>query len=265
MWRGLLLTAGIMLSGCAAQQEVEAEQVEAISPVAAEPVNPINPGGAVADDPRDPFEPVNRASWVLNYDVLEPYAVRPVVHAYADYVPETAKTGIQNMMLNLEEPASLVNHLITGDLPGAGTNLARFTLNSTVGVLGFFDVADNLELAPRPKDFSQVMGQMGITDGPYLMIPFMGPTTLRQLSGNVVDSLYFPYDVMTTGMRVGKTVAMAVYTRSQLIDQEPVIDNSLDPYGLVKDLYLQSQAAKVGKEVPSEEEDLSEFMDEIDG
>ncbi|WP_116474016.1 MlaA family lipoprotein [Zobellella maritima] len=261
MWRGLLLTAGIMLSGCAAQQEVEGEQAGESSATSG-----VNYGPAVADDPRDPFEPVNRASWVLNYDILEPYAVRPVVHAYADYVPEPAKTGVQNMMLNLEEPASMVNHLITGDLPGAGTNLARFTLNSTVGVLGFFDVADNIELMPAPKDFSQVMGQIGITDGPYLMIPVLGPTTLRQLSGDVVDTLYFPYDLMTFAMRAGKFVAMGLYDRSQVIDQEPVIDNSLDPYGLVKDFYLQYQAAKIGKEIPAgDEEDLSEFMDEIDG
>jgi phospholipid-binding lipoprotein MlaA len=261
MWRVLILTAGVALTGCAAHQGVEQPRVN-------DPFSSSKPADyaiARADDPRDPFEPVNRTTWVLNYDILEPYAVRPVVHAYADYVADPLKEGVQNMMLNLEEPASFVNHLITGDLPGAGTNLARFGVNSTVGVLGFFDVAEKISLPARPKDFSQVMGGLGIEDGPYLMLPFAGPYTLRQLSGDVVDSLYFPYDAMTLAMRAGKWALMGLYSRSQLIEREAIIDNSLDPYGLTKDFYLQYQATKVGREAEMSDEDLSDFMDEIDG
>ncbi|PSJ46230.1 hypothetical protein C7H85_06190 [Zobellella endophytica] len=263
MWRVLMLSAGLMMSGCAAHQGVEQPRVN--DPFSS--AKPADYARATANDPRDPFEPVNRAAWVINYDLLEPYAVRPVVHGYADYVADPLKEGVQNMMLNLEEPASFVNHLVSGDIPGAGTNLARFGLNSTVGVLGFFDVAEKVSLPPRPKDFSQVMGGLGIEDGPYLMVPLMGPTTLRQLSGDVVDSLYFPYDVMTFAMRAGKWALMGLYDRSQLIERESIIDNSLDPYGLTKDFYLQYQATKVGREAGavSDDEDLSDFMDEIDG
>ncbi|WP_375057659.1 VacJ family lipoprotein [Zobellella sp. DQSA1] len=261
MWRVLILTAGATLTGCAVHQG--GDQPRASDPFSSD--KPADYAKSTANDPRDPFEPVNRASWVLNYDILEPYAVRPVVHTYADYVADPLKEGVQNMMLNLEEPASFVNHLVSGDIPGAGTNLARFGLNSTVGVLGFFDVAEKLSLTSRPKDFSQVMGQIGVGDGPYLMVPFMGPTTLRQLSGDVVDSLYFPYDVMTIAMRAGKWVLMGLYDRSQLIDQEAIIDNALDPYGLTKDFYLQYQASRVGREVGAmADDDLSDFMDEID-
>lgn len=262
MWQRMLIpAAGLFLTGCAAHQGVDV-------PPNQDPFTTTKPADyarATAADPRDPFEPVNRAAWIINYDVLEPYAVRPVVHAYADYVADPLKDGVQNMMLNLEEPASFVNHLITGDLPGAGTNLARFGVNSTVGVLGFFDVAEKMSLPAKTKDFSQVMGQIGISDGPYLMVPFAGPYTLRQLSGDVVDSLYFPYDVMSLAMRAGKWALMGLYDRSQLIDREAIIDNALDPYGLTKDFYLQYQATKVGREAERPDEDLSDFMDEIDG
>ncbi|AEY02390.1 VacJ-like lipoprotein [Oceanimonas sp. GK1] len=263
MWHRVLMpAAGILLTGCAAHQGVKQERVN-------DPFSPAIPADyakSTAADARDPFEPVNRASWVINYDVAEPYVVRPAAHAYADYVPRPVRVGIQNVVLNLEEPASFVNHLVTGDFPGAGNNLVRFGVNSTVGVLGYFDVASKFSFEPGSKDFSQVLGQMGINDGPYLMIPLYGPTTLRQLSGDMVDSLYFPYDVMTLAMRTGKWVMDGLYQRSELIDREAIIDNSLDPYGLTKDLYLQYQDAKVGKEFePASDEELDAFMDEIDG
>ncbi|WP_417614566.1 VacJ family lipoprotein [Oceanisphaera sp.] len=262
MWRVLIVAAGVALTGCSAHQGVDV-------PPSNDPFSsqvPADFGRATADDPRDPFEPVNRGAWVINYDVLEPYVVRPAAHAYADYVAEPVRDGLQNVVLNLEEPASFVNHLITGDIPGAGTNLARFGVNSTVGVLGYFDVAEKMSLPRRSKDFSQVLGQLGIGDGPYLMVPVLGPTTLRQLSGDMVDSLYFPYDVMSFAMRTGKWALDGLYQRSELIEREPIIDNALDPYGLTKDLYLQYQDTKIGKEFePASSEELDAFMDEIDG
>jgi phospholipid-binding lipoprotein MlaA len=262
MWRILIMTAGIALTGCAAHEGVEVPRTN-------DPFSPAIPaeyGRATANDARDPFEPVNRASWVINYDVLDPYVVRPAAHAYADYVAKPVRDGLQNVVLNLEEPASFVNHLVTGDFPGAGTNLVRFGVNSTVGVLGYFDVAEKMTLSRRSKDFSQVLGQMGVGNGPYLMIPALGPTTLRQLSGDMVDSLYFPYDVMSLALRTGKWVLDGLYQRSELIEREAIIDNALDPYGLTKDLYLQYQDTKIGKEFePASDEELEAFMDEIDG
>ena len=226
---------------------------------------PIDGATSVPDDARDPFEPVNRAAWVINYDVLDPYAVRPVAHAYADYVPVSVREGVQNVVLNLEEPASFVNHVITGDAKGAGTNLVRFGVNSTVGLLGFFDVAEKMTLSRQAKEFNQVLGEMGVGNGAFLMIPLYGPTTVRQLSGDVVDGLYFPYDIMSFAMRVGKWALNGLYERSELIDREPIIDNALDPYGLTKDFYLQYQDAKIGKDAAANgDDDLAGFMDEID-
>ena len=262
MWRILIVAAGVALTGCSTHEGVDV-------PPSHDPFSsqvPASFGKSTAADARDPFEPVNRGAWVINYDVLEPYVVRPAAHAYAGYVAEPVRDGLQNVVLNLEEPASFVNHLITGDMTGAGTNLVRFGVNSTVGVLGYFDVAEKMTLSRRSRDFSQVLGRMGIGNGPFLMIPLYGPTTLRQLSGDVVDGLYFPYDVMSFAMRAGKFAMNGLYQRTELIDREPIIDNALDPYGLTKDLYLQFQDAKIGKEsAPESDEGLSDFMDEIDG
>ena len=237
-------------------------------PVAKDEFNDYKPqygARSTPNDARDPFEPVNRASWFINYEVLDPYAVRPVAHAYADYVPVAVREGVQNVVLNLDEPASFVNHVITGDAKGAGTNLVRFGVNSTVGLLGFFDVAEKMTLSRQAKEFNQVLGEMGVGNGPFLMVPLYGPTTLRELSGDVVDTLYFPYDVMTFAMRAGKWALNGLYERSELIEREPIIDNALDPYGLTKDLYLQYQDAKIGKDGAADaNDDLSEFMDEID-
>ncbi|MGO4998546.1 MlaA family lipoprotein [Oceanisphaera sp. W20_SRM_FM3] len=285
MWQKTLVITSLLLAGCAAQpqdqvaaqESISAQDHQQTSTKAQEPAKPVAKGDAfndykpqdgarsTANDARDPFEPVNRAAWFINYDVLDPYAVRPVAHAYADYVAVPIREGVQNVVLNLEEPASFVNHVITGDAVGAGTNLVRFGVNSTLGLLGFFDVAEKMTLASKPKDFSQVLGQMGVGNGPFLMVPLYGPTTLRQLSGDVVDGLYFPYDAMTVAMRAGKWALNGLYERSELIDREPIIDNALDPYGLTKDFYLQYQDAKIGKEAAADaDDDLSEFMDEID-
>lgn len=262
MWRILVVVASLGLVGCSAHQGVDVER--STDPFTTQV--PADFAKSTADDIRDPFEPVNRGAWVINYDVFDPFVARPVSHAYADYVSEPVRDGFQNVVLNLEEPASFVNHLITGDFVGAGTNLVRFGVNSTVGVLGFFDVAEKMTLSRRAKDFSQVLGQMGVGDGPYLMVPLYGPATLRELSGDVVDGLYFPYDAMSFAMRAGKSAMNGLYQRTELIERESIVDNSLDPYGLTKDLYLQYQDAKIGKESADEsDEGLADFMDEIDG
>ncbi|ART79700.1 MlaA family lipoprotein [Oceanisphaera avium] len=276
MWQKTLLLASLLLVGCASPNanhsdtqsgQLNAQQRE-FQQQLHDPFSetqPIDRAYSAAADARDPFEPVNRAAWVVNYDVLDPYLVRPAAHAYADYVAVPIREGVQNVVLNLEEPASFVNHLLTGDMVGAGTNLVRFGINSTVGILGFFDVAEKMTLSRRSKDFSQVLGQLGVGNGPFLMVPLYGPTTLRELSGDFVDTLYFPYDLMTFAMRAGKFALNGLYERSELIEREPIIDNALDPYGLTKDLYLQYQDAKVGKVSTAEDDDLSDFMDEIDG
>ena len=211
--------------------------------------------------------------WAVNYDVLEPYVARPVVHGYARYVPQGMKDGIENLVENFNEPSSMVNHLITGDLKGAGVNLGRFTLNTTVGLLGIFDVAKHAGLERDKLEMDTVLGKADIGEGAYLMVPVYGPTTTRKLVGDTVDTIYFPYALLTLPLRVVHWALDGLGSRSKLIDQERIIDNSLDPYALTKDFYLQYNQSKVTgkkaelKEMKPEQSDdanLDQYMDEID-
>ncbi|MGK4475868.1 MlaA family lipoprotein [Aeromonas molluscorum] len=231
---------------------------------------------STANDPKDPFQGANRAMWAVNFDVLEPYVARPVIHSYADYVPDSVKEGIDNFVNNFDEPSSMVNHLISGDLPGAGTNLGRFTLNTTLGLLGIFDVAKHVGLERNMLEMSTLIGRADIGEGGYLMFPVYGPTTTRDLIGDTIDTLYFPYALLTFPMKVVHWALDGVGTRSKLIDQERVVDNSLDPYAFTKGLYLQYDQSKIeGRNVPfgdgarpqtgrQDEGNLDEYLDEID-
>ncbi|USV58724.1 MlaA family lipoprotein [Aeromonas encheleia] len=227
---------------------------------------------STASDPRDPFQGANRAMWAVNYDVLEPYVARPVVHGYARYVPQGMKDGIDNLVENFDEPSSMVNHLITGDLKGAGTNLGRFTLNTTIGLLGIFDVAKHAGLERNMLEMDTVLGRADIGDGAYIMMPVYGPTTTREFVGDTIDTLYFPYALLTFPLRVVHWALDGLGTRAKLIDQERIIDNALDPYALTKDFYLQYNDGKVTgrqpelKQQKKQEDDsnLDEYLDEID-
>lgn len=234
---------------------------------------PSRPGAtSTASDGRDPFQGANRAMWAVNYDVLEPYVARPVVHGYARYIPQGMKDGIENLVENFNEPSSMVNHLITGDLKGAGTNLGRFTLNTTVGLLGIFDVARHAGLERNMLEMDTVLGKADIGDGAYIMVPVYGPTTTRELVGDTIDTVYFPYALLTFPLRVVHWALDGLGTRAKLIDQERIIDNALDPYALTKDFYLQYNDGKVTGRQPElkqqgqqeDDSNLDEYLDEID-
>ncbi|MGL4716502.1 MAG: MlaA family lipoprotein [Aeromonas sp.] len=263
---GALLSA-LLLAGCAG------------GPPKAGPASlDLTPGmsraGATstAADPRDPFQGANRAMWAVNYDVLEPYVARPVVHAYARYIPSGMQEGIDNLVENVNEPSSMVNHLITGDLKGAGTSLGRFTLNTTVGLLGIFDVAKHAGLERNKLEMDTVLGKADIGEGAYIMVPVYGPTTTRELVGDTIDTLYFPYTLITFPFKVAHWALDGLGTRARLIDQERIIDNALDPYALTKDFYLQINQNKVaGRQSElkqpaqqNDDSDLDEYLDEID-
>lgn len=269
-WQPAALLPFLLLAGCAGGPPKPGP--EALDELNWAPANAKAVGRA--SDPRDPFEGANRAMWAVNYDLLELHVARPVVHAYARHVPVPLQQGIGNFVDNFDEPSSMVNHLLTGDLGGAGTNLGRFTLNSTVGLLGFVDVASRLGLSPRKLEMTTVLGRMHIGDGAYVMVPVYGPTTTRNLVGDTIDTLYFPYALLTLPLKAVHWALDGLGTRAGLIEQERLVDNALDPYGLTKDFYLQHGQAKVegqvtkpGEVAPAgqkEEEALGDYMDEID-
>jgi phospholipid-binding lipoprotein MlaA len=224
-----------------------------------------NPAAVDHADPRDPAESFNRAMWTANFEYLDPYLLRPATVGYMAVTPSPIRKGLANMVNNLDEPANAVNGVLQGKGKSTAVSTGRFLVNSTIGVLGFFDVASHLELAQQNEDFSQTLGVWGVGYGPFVMIPGMGPTTVRDTVGRVVDNLYFPMTLLNNHLTVGKFVIGALDGREQLMSQEKLLNDSLDPYAFVKDAYFQRQDYKLyDGEPPQQEVDeaaLEEFLD----
>lgn len=139
----------------------------------------------------DPFEGFNRSMYNFNFNVLDPYVVRPVAVVWRDYVPQPARNGISNFTSNLEEPAIMVNYFLQGDPYQGMVHFTRFFLNTLLGMGGFIDVAglSNPKLQRvEPHRFGSTLGHYGVGYGPYLQLPFYGSFTLRQEGGDAVDT-----------------------------------------------------------------------------
>ncbi len=225
----------------------------------------------------DPLEPLNRVVWDFNYQILDPYIYRPVTLKYVDWVPTPGRKAINNFVLNFEEPSTMINNLLQLDFKHTAQAFFRFSVNSTFGLLGFLDVAQELGVPRRRESFSDLLGRWYVPNGPYLMLPAMGPTTPRKLLGNVVDGLYFPFSYLSFEEELGLNVMDALDKRESLLKQDALLEQSLDPYLFVRDAYSQREAFKFyggGANVnqPRQENlpeaeleiDLDEFMDEID-
>ena len=227
---------------------------------------PRLPGGA-----RDATPTFNRAMWWFNYDIMDHYVLRPVAHGYVNWVPSPVRTGVSNVLSNLDEPRNTFNNLFLGEFSHSGASLARFSLNSTVGLLGMFDIATPMGISQHNMSFSTVLGKAKMTQGAYFMVPVVGPMTLRSGIGTIVDNLYWPYSYMSTSVTIAKFVVTGIDARAKLIDRESMIDNAFDPYITARDFYLQYEEAKVqGKENATQnnhgvsDEEVDKYLDEID-
>ncbi|MBD1556078.1 VacJ family lipoprotein [Vibrio sp. S9_S30] len=211
--------------------------------------------------PNDPFESFNRAMFDINHDYLDPYIVRPVSVAYVETVPKPVRGGIGNFLANLDEPASMVNNLLMGEGEQALTNFNRFWINSTLGLLGFIDVASAAGIIHQDdRAFSDVLGYYGVGHGPYFMVPGYGPITLRKAT-DTVDGMYVPLSYLNFWAGLGKWALEGLEKRYLLIPQEGTLKSSPDPYALSRDVYLQRRDFKAGM-TDTVEEDEEDFLDD---
>lgn len=220
----------------------------------------ILPGHAI-----DTLEGPNRYMWYVNYDIFDHYILRPVAHGYA-MLPQGFQDGVGNFLSNLGEVNNAPNNLLVGNFGDAGVSVGRFVINSTVGVLGIFDVASHIGLQSAPMSMSTVLGKAGVDQGPYIMVPAYGPVTARSANGDAIDGL--PFYFISWPVIISKWVVSGVHNRAQLIDQEAVLDNSIDPYVSARDIYLMYSNNKVnplseGEIKPTDELDQS-VLDDID-
>ncbi|MCM2679007.1 MlaA family lipoprotein [Echinimonas agarilytica] len=220
-------------------------------------------------DNRDPLEDLNRVIFDFNFNVLDKYIYRPTTVFYIDYVPDFGKEGINNVIRNIDEPSSAVNNVLQGNWSDSANNVGRFAINTTVGLVGFIDVASYMGMERKLDEFGEVLGHYGVDDGPYLMLPVIGPSSVREEVGDYVDDLYWPLSTLSFWPKLLRWGFKGLYTRAQLIDQEQMLYNSLDPYSFVKEGYFQYMRYRVydGKlpEVEPENDDfLDDYLDEID-
>jgi phospholipid-binding lipoprotein MlaA len=194
-----------------------------------------------ADALADPLEPVNRLFFRFN-DKLYYWVLKPVARVYSSFIPQDLQIVIRNFFDNLEAPARAVNSLLQGNLRGSASEVARFALNSTVGIIGLGDVARDFGLRSSKEDFGQTLAHYGAGGGFYITWPFLGPSNFRDSLGMLGDGYVHPFILLDAG----RDVTLGIYTFEQvnstalsLGDYELFIETALDPYAAVRDAYQQ--------------------------
>jgi phospholipid-binding lipoprotein MlaA len=195
----------------------------------------------------DPLEPVNRALFAFN-DKAYFWVMKPVAQGYRAVVPEVMRISVRNFFANLAMPIRFVNNLLQGKIRNSGVELLRFALNTTAGIGGLFDPAkDDFRLLPRDEDLGQTFGTYGFGHGLYIVLPLLGPSSLRDTVGRAGDSFLDPiYYVEDTEVAIGAKVLKAENGISLRIGEyEELTKSALDPYVAVRDAYSQYREKKV--------------------
>lgn len=198
----------------------------------------------------DPLEPVNRSILGFN-QVVDHWVIGPVADVYGFLMPEPAKVAVQNFFENLNSPAILVNDLLQREWRDAGTTATRFFVNTTVGVCGFVDMAKRNGLPGHDSDFGQTLALMGTPSGPFLVLPLLGPTTVRDGTGNIVDLFFRP-----TTWFLGAADQVFFYTihgggqgivlrEAQSSALEALEESSIDYYAALRNAYYQHRIAAI--------------------
>jgi phospholipid-binding lipoprotein MlaA len=195
-------------------------------------------------DERDPLEGFNRHMWNLNRNVIDRYIVSPAATAY-EKVPKPLRWGIYNMTDNLTEPASAVNNLLQGKGKSSLVSVGRFVFNSTLGLFGFFDVATEMGLEQDRETFGETMAVYGSPNGPYVMLPGLGPTVVIDRGGDFVDEFYSPTMFLSFQANLARFILRGLDQRIELREVEPILDNSLDEYAFVRESYFSYWEDKV--------------------
>ena len=208
----------------------------AVPALAAEKPADAAPAAPAAANP-DPWQKYNRAVFRFN-DRLDRYVARPLAKGYRKATPRRLRTGITNFFVNLRMPVVMVNDLLQGKPRAAGLDTARFMLNSTWGLAGFFDIGSRMGLPQSEEDFGQTLGTWGVKSGPYLVLPILGPSSLRDGAGYGVDVAVHPRTyIFNAESNVALTAVDALNTRANLLEVEDIVQG--DRYLFIRDLYLQ--------------------------
>ena len=208
-------------------------------------------------DPRDPWEDFNRSMYSFN-DAVDKALIKPLAKGYKAVVPVPVDRGVTNFFNNLGDVRSAINNLLQFKLQRATSDLGRVAFNSTLGVLGFFDVATNMNLPRYDEDFGQTLGVWGSSPGPYIVLPLLGPSNGRDTIGLVVDWFTSPVSyIEDDGVRIALRSLWLVDRRADLLGASDLVEQAaLDPYEFVRDAYLQKRQYDIYDGNPPQEETL---------
>jgi phospholipid-binding lipoprotein MlaA len=216
-------------------------------------------GCASTGNPRDPLEPVNRAIYQFN-DGFDTTLLRPAAEVYRDVLPQFVRTGVSNFFANLNDIMIALNNLLQGKLPDAASDVGRVVVNTTVGILGVMDIATEIGLEKHDEDFGQTLGRWGFGDGPYLVLPFFGPSNLRDALARMVDYRADPITYVDPSRdRNQLWLVRTINRRAELLSASNIFETAaLDPYDFLRDAYIQRRRNLVydGSPPPEKNDDM---------
>lgn len=213
---------------------------------------------AAYEEANDPLEPFNRYMFEINY-ALDETLGKALAGWYYVALPDFAQDGVHNAILNLRSPVVLINDLLQGETDRAGETAGRFLINTTLGLGGLIDVAEEMGLEYHDEDFGQTLAVAGVEEGPYLMLPLLGPSNARDATGRVLDLLFDPLTYLTFGTNLAyvteistaRGVAGPLDLRARNLETlDEIRKGSLDYYATIRSLYRQDRADEIRNGAP---------------
>ena len=227
----VLVAAGLLLGGCVTK--------------------PGNPGN-VPPQKRDPLAPANREVYRFNH-LVDSAVLKPAAKGYVKITPKPVRTGIGNFFGNLEMPITVINDLLQLKPLDAVRDTGRFFANSTVGFAGFFDPASDWGMPPHSEDFGITLARWGVPSGPYLQIPLLGPSDVRDAFGLYVD--HFGSAFYWSGWKPGTRNVIyaigAIQLRAQFLNYDQLLEQAYDPYAFMRNAYFQNRDQTVRENLPN--------------
>ncbi len=233
-----ILLAGMLLTGCASTRGPDS-----------------GPGDERQATPGDPLESINRPIHNFN-QAFDRHVAAPVARGYQAITPEPVDHGVSNFFSNLDDVSVLVNSVLQLKGRKAAATTLRLTLNTTFGLFGLFDVAGGLGIPKEDEDFGQTLGHWGVGSGPYVVLPVLGPSSLRDAPGRAVDASYWPLNDLTAGTEeyYAALLLYGIDTRAGLLGTTDVLDTAaLDSYSYTRDAWLRRRANQVFDGTPPPE------------
>ncbi|RLA06301.1 MAG: VacJ family lipoprotein [Gammaproteobacteria bacterium] len=225
----------------------------------------LNSCASSPDDP-DPWEGMNRGIYSFN-EGFDEYVAHPIAGTYKEYAPGFVRAGVYNFFSNLDDFIVFINGYLQFKAVQGTSDLGRFVVNSTIGIFGLFDVATYMGLVKHNEDFGQTMGYWGVGDGPYFVIPFIGPSSVRDTAGWVADyQIDLIQEVEDRNARYGLVALKYIHMKSIYLDANEIARQiSLDKYSFIRDAYLQRRQSLVadGNVENKKEEELDEDLDDL--